>query len=313
MLSSGHSTLYIFYQCISFKFMSNHRFNMALCLIITLVWMTPEVCPKKRSCSNLYKNRVVILDSNVLLNIIQAIDRIISDMALLQDERFDAFIDVLKDFLASIRLCAHNERIHVSREVFNEEMNPMNHMSTMRQKPLFNAICGNNNANYRTVDRTLKQHLTIPSSAVRGSEIAKIKRLLRSSGSTRFNMPSDNDLGLLALTLKLGRNIGGVLLTDDTNLQEALETIQRSRYITLSGQRLDTQKIVYASSLSYLGELYQCCKLLPPRFFAVYNVLFNFVKSASGSFSTHTIRTYERLFAQVIRSIRDMPKQPWRM
>jgi len=275
--------------------------------------MPPEVCPKKRSCSNLYKNNVIVLDSNALLNIIEAIDRILSDMALLRDERFDAFTDMLKDFLSSIRLCARNERIDVSREVFNEEMNPMNCRSTLRQKPFFNSVCGNTNANYRDVDKILKQHLTMPSSAVPEKDIAQIKQLLRSYRIAGSNMPSDNDLGLLALTLKLGGNIGGVLLTDDTALQRALEKIQRSRYITLSGQRLNTEKIVYASSLSYLGELYQCCKLLPPRFFAVYGVLFDFVESATGSFSTHTTRRYERLFAQVIRSIRDMPKQPWRM
>jgi hypothetical protein len=274
--------------------------------------LTPEVCRNKRLCANLYKNKLVVLDSNVLLNIIDAIDHIISD-SLSHDEQFDSFVDLLEDFLVSIRLCAHNERIHVSREVFNEEMNPINQASTLRQKPLFNAICRNNNTNYRRVERILKQDLTISSSAVPVSVITQLKQSLRSSGSTRFSMPSNNDLGLLALTFKLGGNLGGVLLTDDTNLQEALETIQRSRYITLSGQRMDTLKIVCASSLSYLGELYECCRLLPPRFFAVYSVLFNFVESASRSLSTHTAKTYERLFAQVIRNISDIPKQPWRM
>jgi len=126
-------------------------------------------------------------------------------------------------------------------------------------------------------------------------------------------MPSNNDLGLLALTLNLGANVGGVLLTDDNNLREALETLQWSRYVTLSGQQIDTLKVVYASSLSYLGELYQCCRLLPPRYFAVFNVLYNFVESESGSLPTRTTKAYERQFYQVIRSLSEIPKQPWGM
>lgn len=275
--------------------------------------MTPIVCRNKHSCGNLYKDKAVVLDSNVLINIIEAINHVISDMALPHEVRFDAFINMLEDFLVGIRLCAHNERIHVSREVFNKEMNPTNSASTLRQTPPFNAICENNNTNYRSVDRILKRHLNISPSAVPASIILQLKQSLRCSGSTRFNMPSDNDLGLLALTLKLGANIGGVLLTDDTNLQEALETIQRSRYVMLSGQQIDTLKVLYASSASYMVELYECCRLLAPRFFAVFNVLLDFVNSASGSLSTRTTKTYERLFAQVWRTISDIPKQPWRM
>jgi len=254
-----------------------------------------------------------VLDSNVLINIIEAIYRIIFDKALPYDRRFDEYIGMLEDFLVSIRHCAYNERIHVSREVFNEEMNPINHASTLRQTSLFNAICGNNDTNYHRVDRILKCHLTISTSAVLASTILQLKQPLRCSRSTRFNMPSNNDLGLLALTLNLGANVGGVLLTDDNNLREALETLQWSRYVTLSGQQIDTLKVVYASSLSYLGELYQCCRLLPPRYFAVFNVLYNFVESESGSLPTRTTKAYERQFYQVIRSLSEIPKQPWGM
>ena len=272
------------------------------------------VCRNKHSCDNLYKEKVVVLDSNVLINIIKAINRIITDKALPRDRQFDEFISILEDFLVSIRLCAHNERIHVSRQVFSQEMNPINHASTLRQTPLFNAIIGDNNTYYHRVDTILNRHLTIFPSAIPASDILQLKRSLRYSGSTGFNMPSDNDLSLLALTSKVGANVGGVLLTDDTNIQEASETLQRSRYVTLSKRRIDTQKIVSAGSLSYLSEVYHCCRLLSPRFFAVFDVLSNYVKGKSSSLPDRITRNYERQFTQVIRSISDIPKQsPWRI
>lgn len=128
----------------------------------------------------------------------------------------------------------------------------------------------------------------------------------RIRGTGWFDVPSDVDLGLLALTLELGADIGGVLLTDDTALQDAVEMVQRNRYVVLSS-RIDTLNIICSSSLSYLNEVYTCCNLLPPRFFAVYDVLYDFVKSSNSSLSNHVRETYDRMFNQILRSISEIP------
>lgn len=286
---------------------------MALCLIITLVWMTPEVCRNKRSCGNLYKDKAVTLDTNVLLNIIKAINRIISEKTLEENDLFDTFTDMLEGYLVVIRLCAFNRGIYVSKEIFSKEMNPLLDVSTLRQSSIFNTLCGNSCANYRRVERLLKRNFTISRSAVPTSTTNELKRSVRRLRTIEFTMPSDNDLSLLALTFELSTNVAAMLLTDDTSIRDAIEAIQRSMHITLSRQQFDTSKIGYAGSLSYMSEIYTCCKLLPPRFFAVFDVLSNFVESSSGSLSIRTIKAHSREFNQVLRDISEIPKQPGEM
>ena len=272
--------------------------------------MTPEVCGNKRSCNNLYKDKALTLDTNVLLNIIEAIDRIISEKAVEENNLFDIFIDMLESFLMVVRLCAYNRRIYVSKEIFSKEMNPLLNVSTLRQSPIFDTICGNSGANYRRVERLLRRNFSISRSSVPKSIINELKRAVRSLRTIEFSMPSNNDLSLLVLTFKLSANIATVLLTNDISIRDSIEAIQRRKHIMLSRQQFDTSKVVYAGSLSYMSEIYTCCKLLPPRFFAVFGVLSNFVESSGESLSIHIIKAHNREFSQVIRSISEIPKQP---
>jgi len=272
--------------------------------------MTLAVCGNRRSCGNLYKDKALTLDTNVLLNIIEAIDGIISDMTIEENGLFDTFIDMLERFLSVVRLCAYDRRIYVSKEIFSKEMDPLRDRSTLRQSPIFNTVCGNINANYHRVERLLKRNIVISGSAVPASTINELKRTVRNLRTVDFSMPSNNDLSLLVLSFELSTTNAAVLLTNDTSIQDTIELVQRNRSITLSRQQFDTSKVVYAGSLSYISEIYTCCKLLPPHFFAVFRILSNFVESSGESLSTRTIEAHNREFNQVIRNISEIPKQP---
>jgi len=265
------------------------------------------VCKEKENCQNPYKDNMIVLDTNVLLHIICSIESGLSDR-LTNNQRYESFKYHFKDFVARLRLCSNDGLIHTTKEVFDNEMNPTNPVSSIRSESSFIALCIDHNDNYEEIAHVLESNFTKFSSNIPSSEIHRLMALVGNIEGT-FNRPNTLDWGLLALTMKLATNANALLLTDDTVLQRAIEQIFRTRYVTVFGRRVDTRCVGYASSLAYLEELYKCCKVQNKEFWCLFGTIYDFAENlecASGP--TLTTKIHYSLLRKIMGEVLTIPK-----
>jgi len=264
-------------------------------------------CGHKGSCDNLYKNKVIVLDTSFLLHVVDSIERGLS-ARLSNDQRYESFKYRLNDFLVKLRLCSSDGLIHTTKEVFDNELDSRNPVSSVRTDSSFANLCIENNQNYDEVARMFESSIAIPSSKIPHRETGELNNLVGTIRGT-FQRPNIRDLSLFALTIKLAPNQGAILLTDDTGLQRAIDKVCRTRYIRLFGRSLDTTSIGYAFSLTYLEELYKCCKVQKREYWDLLETIYAWtfeLEHTSGP--TLTLKIYQRLLSRITWEIERIPK-----
>lgn len=201
----------------------------------------------------------------------------------------------------------------MTREMFNDEMDPSSPGSTMHDKcvPTINHRFGENPNNPREIRSLLRTRFQIHSSTTWRSDIQTLRRSLRSALRSQriqmYNIPSGKDFGLMALAFELAANHQTILLTDDSNLQKTFDIICRNRYVTLSGQTVDTQRVTSTYSLSYLEHPFSCCEVESGEYYSLLGTVYDWMQSLKASINPLYIR-YKRLLSQMYRNVAKIGK-----
>jgi hypothetical protein len=259
----------------------------------------PSVCSKKHCCEKLYRDKILVFDSSSLFNILDAIVENIPS-SLSEDRRFEAFNWSLGQLFSKIRLCCSGTVLNVTTQVFDEEIDPLNPKSTLRNHQPFIRICRNDEDNFRRIYRLFRAVFQPQRLDSFDQKIQMLTRLASSGPNQIYHNPSENDFSLLLLTLELSPKNETLLLTDDSNLHRASENVCAHRYVDLSLGSIDTQRLFATSSLSYMQELYGCCELNANDFWSLVGVLWNFIEKLKTS-SNPSYEVHERELNQTIR------------
>lgn len=263
-------------------------------------------CTDKSNCENLYKDKIAILDSSVLFHLLDAVVNSIPDNTP-EDQRFPSFHWKCNQLLSKIRLCPLGAKLNVTQEVFESEMNPLDPNSSIRSKASFVEICDNNEENYSLIYKTLLTTLELGNLHSHDAAIRVLRRLSSSGPNQIYSLPSGNDFGLLALSFSLSRNEETVILTDDTNLQKALENICSRRHIALFSESLDTAKVYSTSSLSYLEHIYGCCKIMNSDYFSLIRIVSDFIDELEAAQNPKSL-AYKQDLDLVLRHVAEFNK-----
>jgi len=219
------------------------------------------------------------------------------------DDRFNWFYMELENSLSKLQLCSAGGIINVTREMFNDEMDPLNADSTIRRNiPSFSSICDDNSDYYHRFNRLLRLRFRISSVGVRNSEISVLRQVLRSAHTPMYGILSQNDFGLMVLAFRLASQGETILLTDDLSIQSALDVICRNRYVTLSSQTIDTQMLWATHSLSYLEHPYSCCEVTSIEYLSLLKIIHDFMELLKESFNPR-LRDYARLVSPIERNV----------
>jgi rRNA maturation endonuclease Nob1 len=261
----------------------------------------PLPCRNKHNCENPFKDKILVMDTSSLLNIFNTAICGISE-SIPENQRFHNFRYTVDQILVSIQSCCFGARIHVTLETFNDEMAPLNPDSTIRNHASFRNVCDDNPTSYSIISRTLKRVLHIQSSNISQTEIRILEQQAGSGPNIIYRQPSNYDFGLLALAFKLSIERETVLLTDDTNLQKAYENICTVRHFTLFSETIDTMRVFSTSSLSYLKDIYGCCKIINKDYFCLIDTISSFIEVLKSS-SNPLHLLYERERDQIVRDV----------
>lgn len=259
----------------------------------------PLVCSKKHNCENLYKDKILVFDSSSLFNILDAIAERIPT-GLTEDQRFENFHWSLGQLLLKIRLCCSGAILNITSQVFDEEINPLNPESTLRNYQSFIEVCRNDGNNFSRIHSLLQDVFHFKHLHPFDTRIPVLTRLASSGPNQIYNIPSRNDFGLLLLTLELSLRKETLLLTDDSNLHKALENVCAKRYVNLPSGNVDTQRVLSTSSLSYMQDLYGCCEVNANDFWSLVNVLMSFIETLKTT-SNPSYEVRERELNQTVR------------
>jgi hypothetical protein len=200
-----------------------------------------------------------------------------------------------------IQSCCFGAVLNVTSQVFDEEMDPVNPKSTLREDPKFEEICGAETDNYSQIRRLFQSTFRLFPLRSQRSEIQVLLNLASSGPYHIYNTPSRNDFSLVLLALRLSTNHETLLLTDDSELSNALENICATRYVRLSMHNIDTRRISSTSSLTYLHDLYGCCEVNTDVFWALVTVLWDFVETMKDA-SNPTYEARVKKLEQTVRT-----------
>jgi len=210
-------------------------------------------CTRRKKCFN---KKVVVIDANFLFNIIELLVKQARESHPLPQEQYDTFLLDLELFLDKIRMCCYDGRFHVSRRVFEGEIDPTNETSSLYTKSLaLREICRLNRQNYSGVLNAFQSRFHI--TPVKDSDIRCIKNMIRNPDSV-----GDNDLSLVVVALKKSRGQSEAwILTDDESFDSAILDVVSGGVVKLSFTTVNTTKIAPSGCLAYLTELHDCCEM----------------------------------------------------
>jgi hypothetical protein len=263
-------------------------------------------CDRKGTCENPYKDTVVILDSSALFHVLQAFVKSIPNNTP-NHQLFHSFRWQVENIFPKISLCPRIGRFIVEKQVYLDEMDFTNPASTIRNEAVFINICDNQNNNFNEIGNKVSEKVRIDDGAISDPEIATLQRLANSGPNVIYRRPSKNDFIQIALAFKLSNQGSSVILSDDTHLRDALENICSQRYVTLSTARYDTSRVSSTSTISFFENNYSCCRYDVNEYFALIDILDNFVKELAGTNNPIGIM-YDENIQRICRHIAEFNK-----
>jgi hypothetical protein len=204
-------------------------------------------------------------------------------------------------------LCPRTGRFIVEKQVYFDEMDFNNPASTIRNETAFTNICNNQNNNFIEIGNKISENVNIVDGNITDPEIVTLQRLANSGPNVIYRRPSKNDFIQMALAFKLSTQGSRVILSDDTHLRNALENICSQRYITLSTTRFDTSKVSSTSTISFFENNYSCCRYDVNQYFALIEVLENFIKELAAASNPVGI-VYDENIQRICRHLAEFNK-----
>ncbi len=274
---------------------------------VNITFIMSVQCKKFTTCISKVNNHILVVDTCVVENIIVSIMEMYKDKGLVMEEIFERMFSIFSDYLEKMSLCPLNNRLITSKRVFNKEMNPINESSALYKKDIINEVCLSKSNGFQIMRGVLNSNIFYSNYGISESEIKELRNIIKNMKGF-YGYPSNNDLSLILLCLKLGKKYGSFLLTDDSTLIESIDLLKQVPRIKINDNIYLTNKIIDLSTLSYLSDIYICCELYHEQFWTLYNFIDDFNKSIKNN-SLFIYMTKQKSMNQVIAYMSKHPKE----
>ena len=260
------------------------------------------LCKKNISCTNVDVDKIVIIDTCVIMNIMSSIIYNLKMKGFYGGDKFKRFMTFLNHILTILNYCPYGERIITTNFMYQGEINIFNTESTMRNFDELIDVCGGDVSNMELVGNLLNDKIVYRKDGITMNKIKELRKYVRKTAKL-YKFPSNNDFSLILLGLIRTQDRKGIILTDDDILSEALDAVTDNRNINLGSNVFDTTNLIRMSSLTYLTNSYRCCKLYQQEFSSLIEYLKNYVHDLKERTSYSLVlkekdieRAYERVY-----------------
>jgi len=233
-------------------------------------------CDKYKPCNNKFRNKITIVDTCAIIQLIETILRIIGSSAIGQ-EKYSMFMDFLEDFLSTVTLCPQNEIFHTSEALFLSEMDPTNVNSRMRKiLDDYDVIYDGDPSKYQKIKTIFTKNIKYIK--IKSKEIRYIKNMIK---KCTYVPISDIDASLIVQGLLDKTETDIVLITNDSLIHDTLACLEFMR-LKIDGRDLNSSRILPQTMLTYCTEIYECCKFLDEQFYSMYDEVKSYVEDWDG-------------------------------
>jgi hypothetical protein len=227
-------------------------------MVLVNVAPVVETCSVKPDCPNY---GLIVVDANFAIYLVEAICGKVEAEAedASRADKFASFSAILASVLQSIRSCAIGDTLWTSDLVYQREISPVNRISSLRRHAeRFERMCQHSNRRYNAVNRVLTNHLT--EAPTNTDDLASVKNHFQ-------HRPNDEDASLISLSARSSApRFRTILLTDDDQLCDRIETIVRMETLNLGDTDYHTSRIFPMNFLNFLERVHDCCNLTSDSF-----------------------------------------------